>query len=84
MPYIQGENREQMTLTPVCLDDYIGDDNICRVIAAYAGSLNMAALGFKYAEPKYTGRPPHDPASFLMLYNIWLSESCPLVPATPS
>ena len=68
MPYIQGENREQMTLTPMCLDDYIGDDNICRVIEAYVGKLNMAALGFKYAEFKDTGRPPHDPASFLMLY----------------
>lgn len=68
MPYIQGENREQMTLTPMCLDDYIEDDNICRVISAYVYSLDMVALGFKYAEPKNTGRPPHNPASLLMLY----------------
>ena len=68
MPYMQGENREQMTLMPMCLDDYIEKDSICRVIAAYVGSLDMAALGFKYAEPKDTGRPPHDPASMLMLY----------------
>ena len=68
MPYIQGENREQMTLTPMCLDDYIEPDNICRVIAAYVGRLNMRVLGFKYAESKDTGRPPHDPASMLMLY----------------
>jgi transposase len=68
MPYIQGESREQMVLTPICLDDYIETDNICRVIAAYVSSLDMAALGFKYAETKNTGRPPHDPASILMLY----------------
>ena len=68
MPYIQGENRDQLTLTPICLDDYIEPDNICRVIAAYVGSLDMVALGFKYAEPKDIGRPPHDPASMLMLY----------------
>ena len=68
MPYIQGENREQMTLTPMCLDDYIETDSICRIIAAYVSSLDMAALGFKYAETKDTGRPPHDPASMLMLY----------------
>ena len=68
MPYIQGESREQMTLMPLCLDDYIETDSICRVIAIYVGSLNMAELGFKYAETKDTGRPPHDPASMLMLY----------------
>jgi transposase len=53
---------------PLCLDDYIEPDSICRVIAAYVGSLDMVALGFKYAETKETGRPPHDPASMLMLY----------------
>ena len=49
MSYIQGEDRDQLTLTPICLDDYIEPDSICRVIAAYVGSLNMnmAALGFK-------------------------------------
>ena len=68
MPYIQGENREQLTLVPICLDDYISGDSICRVIAAYVSSLDMAALGFKYAQTKETGRPPHNPASMLMLY----------------
>jgi len=68
MPYIQGESREQLTLMPMCLDDYIETDSICRVIAAFVGSLDMVALGFKYAETKDTGRPPHDPASMLMLY----------------
>lgn len=68
MPYIQGEPREQLTFTPMCLDDYIEADRICRVISAYVGRLDMAALGFKYAEPASTGRPPHNPASMLMLY----------------
>jgi transposase len=52
----------------MCLDDYVEGDNICRVIAAYVGGLDMAALGFKYAQAKNTGRPPYDPASMLMLY----------------
>ena len=68
MPYIRGANREQLTLTPLCLDDYIEADNICRVIAVCVNSIDMAALGFKYAQTKDTGRPPHDPASMLMLY----------------
>ena len=68
MPYKRGESREQLTLIPICLDDYVGEDNVCRVIAAYVGSLDMAKLGFKYATISDTGRPPHDPASMLMLY----------------
>jgi transposase len=68
MPYKQGENRNQLTLTPLCLDDYIKPDSICRVIAAYVGNLDIATLGFKYAEAKDTGRPPHDPAKMLALY----------------
>ena len=68
MAYIQGENRDQLTLIPLCLDDYVEPDNICRVIAAFVGNLDLAKLGFKYAQTKDTGRPPHDPASLLMLY----------------
>lgn len=68
MPYIQGENRGQLSLTPLCLDDYIAADNICRVIVAYVAHLDMAAMEFKYAETKSTGRPPYDPKSMLMLY----------------
>jgi hypothetical protein len=29
MEYRQGENLEQMTLEPMCLDDYIGLDVVC-------------------------------------------------------
>jgi transposase len=68
MAYIKGESREQLTLTPMCLDDYIGKNNICRVIDAFVRSLDMTELGFKYAKTKETGRPPHDPAHMLMLY----------------
>jgi transposase len=68
MAYKHGENREQITLMPLCLDDYIGEDSVCRIIAAYVGRLDMAALGFKYAATKDTGRPPFDPAAMLSLY----------------
>jgi transposase len=68
MSYTTGENREQLTLMPLCLDDYIGEGSVCRVIDAYVNSLNLAALGFKYAETKATGRPPFDPADMLKLY----------------
>jgi hypothetical protein len=36
LKYISGENKYEMTLQPMCLDDYVGKDNICRAIEAYA------------------------------------------------
>jgi hypothetical protein len=42
MAYTIGENREQLTLMPLCLDDYIGEDSVCRVIDAYVNSLDLA------------------------------------------
>jgi transposase len=68
MGYVQGENNSQLSFTPLCFDDYIGDDSICRVIAAYVGRLDMVSLGFKYANPENNGRPPYDPAMMLRLY----------------
>ncbi len=68
MGYIRGENKYQMTFQLMCLDDYVGEDNICRVIEAYVQSLDLTSLGFKYAETKDNGRPPYDPAALLSLY----------------
>jgi transposase len=68
MRYIQGENREQLTLTPLSLDDYIKEDSICRVIEIFVNNLDMATMGFKYAESKDNGRPSYNPATMLMLY----------------
>jgi transposase len=68
MSYKQGESREQMSLTPMCLDDYIGEDSVCRVIDAFVGSLDMSALGFKYAQTSVMGRPSYEPKMMLKLY----------------
>lgn len=70
MAHITGELRGQLTIMPICLDDYIGEDSVCRVIDAYVNSLDMTGMGvgFKYSEPKATGRPPFDPADMLKLY----------------
>jgi len=45
MAYIQGEDREQLTISPMCLDDYTKEDNICRVIDVFVRSLDMSELG---------------------------------------
>lgn len=68
MGYKLGEAREQLTITPMCLDDYIETDSMCRVIAGFVGALDMKALGFCHSEPKSTGCPPYNPSNMLMLY----------------
>jgi transposase len=68
MGYKTGIDKKQLTLLPVCLDDYVPEDHICRVISAFTDQLDMTALGFKYAECKTTGCRPYDPRMMLNLY----------------
>jgi transposase len=67
MAYIKGENRDQITLMPDCLDDYVSAENPVRVVDAFVEQLDIAALGFK-AEPAVEGRPGYDPRDMLKLY----------------
>lgn len=66
--FIQGESREQVTLLPECLDDYIGQDNPVRIVDAFVEELNLLTLGFAGADPAVTGRPAYHPAVLLKLY----------------
>lgn len=68
MAYITGEDRNQITLFPEAMDDYIADDNPVRVIEVFVNSLDMRELGFQRAEPNDCGRPPYDPRDLLKLY----------------
>ena len=68
MGYKKGINRNQKVLFPESLDDYIEESNAVRFIDSFVDSLDMKKLGFKYALPKATGRPPYDPADMLKLY----------------
>jgi transposase len=68
MGYVQGEGRKQGTLFPVCLEELIPDDHMCRVIDAFVDRLDMSDLGFERAEAADTGRPGYDPRDLLKLY----------------
>ena len=68
MDFIRGESRDQGTLFPERLDDYIGEDNAVRFIDFFVDDLDMSALGFERNEPAWTGRRPYDPRDLLKLY----------------
>ena len=68
MDYIRGVTRNQVILFPESVEDYITEDNPVRFIDAFVSSLDLAALGFKRAQPAETGRPAYDPSDLLRLY----------------
>lgn len=67
MNHIQGQSREQLTLLPEALDDYISQDNPVRFLDTFVDSLDIERLGFQHAILKETGRPPYHPADLLKL-----------------
>ncbi len=68
MEFINGQSREQITLLPASIDDYIDENNSTRVIDAYVDTLDMKKLGFAKYLPNDTGRPMYSPKDLLKLY----------------
>ena len=65
--FIEGEDRNQATLFPERLDDYVAEDSAVRVIDVFIDDLDISGLGFK-AEPKDTGRPAYHATTMLKIY----------------
>jgi transposase len=68
MSHVQGLSRQQSTLFPEVLDDFIAADHPVRVIDAFVDSLNFEALGFNGVLAADTGRPGYHPSDLLKLY----------------
>lgn len=68
MEHITGTPREQITLFPEAIEDYISQENPVRFIDALVDSLDLAALEFQKVELADTGRPPYEPGDLLKLY----------------
>src|ERR1700758_5500754 len=66
--FVEGTDREQSTLFPECLEDWIHEDNPVRVIDVFVDELDLGALGFDGVDPEATGRPSYHPAVLLKLY----------------
>jgi len=65
--FIEGENRQQSTLFPERVDDYVGEDSPVRVIDYFIDKLDISGLGFE-AEAADTGRPGYHPRTMLKIY----------------
>ena len=67
MKYIQGQNREQIHLFPVSLDEAIVQDHDIRFIDIFVDSLQLEKYGFEVDHGE-NGRPAYHPSDLLKLY----------------
>jgi transposase len=66
--FIKGQHRQQATLFPERIEDYVTEENPVRFIDAFVNKLNLFELGLASVEPKATGRPAYHPSTMLKLY----------------
>src|ERR1700732_4419212 len=66
--FVQGADRQQTTLLPECLDDWVGGSNPVRAVDVFVDALELRDLGFDGVDPAATGRPAYHPSPMLKLY----------------
>jgi transposase len=66
MAYRYG-NREQCSLLPPCIDEYVGADDPVHAYDAFVDALDLAALGI-YVDDQQVGCPQYDPRTMLKLF----------------
>jgi transposase len=70
MSFIEGSARDQVSLLPPSVDDYVAPEALVRVVDAFVASLNPPELGFGRTVAAATGRPGYHPGDMLRLY-VW-------------
>lgn len=66
--YIEGVSRDQVTLFPGRLEDWIDEDHPARVIEAFVDAMDLAGAGFGRMSSAQTGRPCYHPSVLLKLF----------------
>src|ERR1700737_2341480 len=66
--FVQGADRQQTTLLPECLDDWVAESNPVRAGDVFVDALELRELGFDGVNPAATGRPAYHPSAMLKLY----------------
>ena len=66
--FVQGTDRQQTTLLPECLDDWVDESNPVRAVDVFVDALELRELGFGGVTPAATGRPGYHPSPLLKLY----------------
>ncbi len=79
--FIGGVDREQATLFPERLDEYVEEDNPVRVVDVFIDGLDLDGLGFDVA-PEGDGSPIVSPCSSAQALSLRLSQSDSIIAQT--
>ena len=71
--FVQGVDRQQATLLPEYLDDWVDESNPVRAVDVFVDALELRDLGFDGVDPAATGRPGYHPSPMLKLYIMAIS-----------
>ena len=71
--FVEGMDRGQATLLPVCLEDWVDENNPVRAVDVFVDALDLVELGFDGAQPMATGRPGYKPSAASLRY--WVQSS---------
>jgi len=66
--FVRMADRQQTTLLPECLDDWIDENNPVRAVDVFVEALDLRGLGFEGVVAAATGRPAYHPSPMLKLY----------------
>src|SRR2546430_3795622 len=55
--FVQGADRQQTTLLPECLDDWVDESNPVRAVYGFVDALELRALGFDVVDRALTALP---------------------------
>jgi transposase len=66
--FVEGVDRDQSTLFPECLEDWVCEDNPVRAVDVFVDGLDLTEHGFSGIVPEATGRPSYHPSVLLKLY----------------
>ena len=66
--FVEGVRREQSTLFPAQLEDYVAEDNPVRAVDVFVDGLDLDKLGFMRVQALEVGRPGYHPGMMLKLY----------------
>src|SRR5881394_544794 len=66
--FVQGADRQQTTLLPECLDDWVGESNPVRAVDVFVEALDLRDIGFEGVDAAGIGRPAYHPSPMLKLY----------------
>ena len=70
--FVQGADRQQTTLLPECLDEWVDEGNSIRAVDVFVDALDLRDLGFDGVDPAATGRPAYHPSPMLKLSSVRL------------